>query len=151
MKIYIDKVNPGSTYMETIYDYRIYGKTESGFEIIIFDDKYDLRNYQGKTIECLINAILPQEIDKKYESKETDPRHPQIEGSFIGKYAIPKKWKPCEKQNDLLYAVDRHAVETKDGIIIIDTDEYVNSLNKGDHITFTVGRLDLMAWLPLEN
>lgn len=146
MKIYIDEVNLGSTYMETTYDYRIYGKTESGLKMIIFDDKFDLRNYQGKTIECLIIAILPQEIDK-----ETDPRHPKIDGIFIGKYAIPKKWEPCEKQNDFLYNVERNAVETKDGIIIIDTDEYVNSLNKGDHITFTVGRLDLMAWLPIED
>ena len=150
MKVYIDKVNLGATYMEKTYDYFIYGKTESRKEVIIFDDKFNLRDYQGRAVECLINAFMVHNINFINENEEYNPRQPTLEGTFIGKYVIPKKWDACKNQYEFLYKGERNAVETEDGIMIIDPTEFKVPINEGDYITFKVGRLDLMDWLPIE-
>lgn len=151
MKIYIDKVNLGATYMGETYDFRVYGRTESGKEVILFDDKFDLREYQGKVVDCLVDAFMAQDINSIDENEEYDPRHPIIEGKYIGKYELPKKWEPCKNKNEFLYEINLDAVETKDGIMIIDSNDFKVPINEGDNIIFTVGRLDLKAWLPIED
>lgn len=112
---------------------------------------FDLREYQGKVVDCLIEAFMPQDINSIDENEEYDPRHPIIEGKYIGKYELPKKWEPCKDKNEFLYKINLEAVETKDGIMIIDSNDFKIPVNKGDIIIFTVGRLDLNAWLPIED
>jgi hypothetical protein len=80
LKIFIEKVTLGATYMGETYDFRVYGRTDSGKEVILFDDKFDLRDNQGKIVDCLIDAFMPQDINSIDGNEEYDPRHPLIEG-----------------------------------------------------------------------
>ncbi len=151
MKILFNKVNQGATYQGKTYDYWIHGKTESGQKVVLYDPGFDLREYQGKVVDCLIDAFMPQDINSINENEEYDPRHPIIEGKYIGKYELPKKWELCKNKNEFLYEINLEAVETKDGIMIIDSNDFKIPMNEGDNIIFTVGRLDLKAWLPIED
>jgi hypothetical protein len=144
MKLLIEKVLPGSSYQGKIYDYGIKGKTESGMELRISDwKKFNLKKYEGKIVNCLILAFMAQDINNIEKDQSHDPFHPVLEGTYLGSYKIPEKWR--EINEDLLLD-PYHAVETVDGLLIIDPDEL--NAEKDEKIVFTVGRLDLKSYIP---
>jgi len=148
MKILFEKVNSGATYQEKIYDFWIHGKTQSGETIVLYDDGFDLREHEGKLVKCLILAFMAQIINPREENKEHDPYHPIINGQYIGEYTVTKEWLECD---DDLILEGYHGVQTIDGIFLLEpTDLQGISVKKGAEIIITVGRLDLLAWLPIE-
>lgn len=144
MIVLFKKVNQGATYQEKIYDYWIHGQTESGLKVVLYDSRFDLREHEGKVVNCLILAFMAQDINSIKENEESDPYHPIIKGTFEGDYNVSSKWKNYKK-------VDRYAVSTNDGIMLISKNDLENiDLNIGDEIIFTVGRLDLLDWIPIK-
>jgi len=149
MKRLIKNVVPGEEYQGKVYNYGIRGENKSGTEIAISDlDKLNLRKSVNKVVDCLILAFMAQDINSIDESEPHDPYHPIIKGTYLGSYNIQEKWLKC---NEKLILEGYHAVQTNDGIFIIDPDDLENkAIKKGDKIIFTVGSLDLLAWLPFE-
>ena len=150
MKILVKKVYPGTTYEEKIYDYSILAGTETGLEIVLFDrERFDLRQYEGKIVNCLINAFYPKIVSGNELNRKYKPEHPIIRGIFIGDYNIPDFWLEYE---DSLILEGWYAVKNADGVFIIDPNDFqYPSINVDDEIIFTVGRLDLLAWHPLDD
>lgn len=150
MKVLFEKVNLGATYQGTTYDFRIYIKTESGLELILFDPGFDLRKYEGKEMDCLILAFYVSIMNaEEYKKKSYDIRHPFLKGEFIENYKIQKKWHKFSKAYE---EFDYPAVKTDDGIMPIEfcSEKDKDNLKEGDFFTFTVGRLDLCGWFLID-
>ncbi|MEJ2251393.1 MAG: hypothetical protein P8Y97_17290 [Candidatus Lokiarchaeota archaeon] len=148
MEILFENVNSGAIYQEKIYDFWIHGKTSNGKSIVLYDDGFDLRKYEGKVIKCLILAFMAQKINPKEENKELDPFHPIINGQYMGEYEVPEEWSEYDYDLNL---EGYHGVQTKDGVFLLEpTDLQGISIEKGEEIIITVGRLDLLAWLPID-
>lgn len=148
MKIKFEKVDCGATYQGKTYDFWINGKTESGLKVVLYVDGFDLREYEGKVVDCLILAFMAQDINSIDENETHDLHHPIIKGKYLGSYKIPDEWLKCEK--DLLLEA-YYGIQTQEGIYLIELIDIEGlSIKKGEDIIFTVGRLDLLAWLPIE-
>lgn len=148
MRILFEKVNIGATYQEKVYDFWIHGKSKSGEKIVIYDDGFNLQEYKGKIINCLVLAFMAQIINPKEESKKYDPYHPIIKGQYLGEYSISEEWLQCDEDLSL---EGYHGIQSVDGIFLLEPTELQDaSIKKGDEIIITVGRLDLLAWLPIE-
>ena len=150
MKILFEKVHLGSTYQGKTYNFGIDTKTESGLELILFDPGFDLREHEGKVVDCLILAFYASPMDfEEYKKKRYDKRNPFLKGEFIEIYKIPKKW---HKFNKGYEEREYPAVRIVHGIMPIEfcSEEDKGDLKDGGFFTFTVGRLDLLAWNPIE-
>jgi hypothetical protein len=120
-----------------VIDFWVDAQLKNGEIIEIFDlDALDLRGYEGKYLDCLINAHVG-DIDKDSILI--------IRGKYIKNYELPLKWKrvhdPVENYS---------AVETENGIFLLDPGIIEFKDKDGQIIEFDGIRLDLIAFLPLE-
>ena len=143
MRIFIEKVHIGSCFQDSIGDFTIVAKLTNQKTIEIFDMYYDLRNFEKKEMEVLVEAFLPRDITEK--DKESKSR-PIITGNFIQNYEIEEKWFLIDEK---LKKYKNHwsAVNTEFGTILVDHNDG-NYLTKDEEnkVTFIEGRIDLIAW-----
>lgn len=174
MRVVIKDFWPSTVYMDIKRDYLIIGQLDNGMIVEIFDPENFAPEIKVNTIiDCLILVFYPHfnEIDFT-KSHERD--HPIITGRFIGEYVISDDWvkritalKNRQKrytmertsEGDVLinkkYTIPKEpviysAVQTVNGIMLMYFNKKPKDLNVGDIITFSEGRLDLLAWRPLE-
>lgn len=148
MKVLIKKVNPRTEYQGVISDFWVNVQLKTGKLVQLFDcEPFDLRDYENVKIECLVLAFMAKDISNNHIEELA---HPHLEGNIIRDYEIEKKWV------DIHNSLNDHrrywsAVETLDGIFLIDPgDLKLITIKEKNRISFTVGRLDLLAWLPIE-
>lgn len=111
---------------------------KSGVKIDLFDfQKYDLRDYLNKEIECLIQPWITLE-----------PPGFEINGKFIGKIKITSDWLKFDKNLDLdVY----FGIKTLDGLYLIDIRDIEEfNLKVGSNVKFYADRIDLLSWRPIE-
>jgi hypothetical protein len=121
-----------------VIDFWVDAQLKNGEIIEIFDlDALDLRGYEGEYLNCLILANVGV-FDK-------DNIILIIRGKYIKNYELPLKWKrvhdPVENYS---------AVETENGIFLLDPGIIEFKGKDGQIIEFDGFRLDLIAFLPLE-
>lgn len=137
MIVKILKVSRGTPLGSKVMDFWIRAQLKNGDIIEIFDlDPLDLRGYEGKYLDCLILANVG-DIDKDSILI--------IRGKYIKNYELPLKWKrvhdPVENYS---------AVETENGIFLLDPGIIEFKDKDGQIIEFEGFRLDLIAYLPLD-
>ncbi len=139
-----------------IYEFRNYGVLKQGYEIeLISSSKIDLRNYIGKSIDCLILAY-DLGIFKIETELKVDLITERIYGEFLGKYEIPEKW----KFKDI---ASYCAIKTIDGIILLYRSEtegeitnfFLKTLNRplkiGDIFSSDPGKFKLLSFIPFDD
>jgi hypothetical protein len=117
-------------------DFWVLSELENGKIVEIFDlNPFDLRGYEGKYLDCLIEACVGDiEEDTRFI----------IKGKFIQDYVLPSKWKGLYDP-----IINHSAVETDYGIFLIDPGESLFDDKDGQNIEFDGFRLDLLAYMPL--
>jgi hypothetical protein len=149
MKIFIEKVEIRNEYSDgTIVELGIIGKTESGKEIEIFDDElFDLREYEGQWIECLIYGARGSE-EEKYAVKGVFLRHYQIPQKMIEETRLPPNYKRLGFPRDkFLSPRERPAIKTEDGVILIYPER---KLRDHTNTTYYISIYKLKAWYPVD-
>lgn len=147
MKVFIKDFWPSTVYMDIKRDYLIIGQLDNGMIIELFDYKNYAREFEvNMTIHCLIVAFYPQ-INSIDFTKGHKRDKPILTGRYIEEYLIPESWWTYDES---LKSKTYPAVQTVNGIILLYFNKYPTDLKDGDVITFFEGRLDLLAWRPLE-
>ena len=151
MRVFIKKFWPSTVYMDQKSDYLIVAQLDNGMIVELFDFRCFAREFEiNTTIDCLILAFYVHIMNfEEYEKKGYDISHPFLKGEFIETYILPKKW---HKFNKSYEEREYPAVKTDNGIMPIEFcwEKDRGDLKEGDFFTFTVGRLDLCRWLPIE-
>lgn len=149
MKVMIKEIRTGAKYQERIYDYWITGQLQSGNVIKIFDYNYDLRDYIGKYVECLIFTPLAS-ISEQIRGK---PKKNVIKGYLIKNHKIKEKWQKYYEKEHGIYDLKKEyiAIKTVDGFFPTNlTADDIEEIDASKEIYFKVGRYDLIAWHPIE-
>ena len=163
--------------MDQKSDFWIVAELDNGMIVELFDPECFARNFEiNKIIDCLILAFYVQDINAVNFEYGHDKEHPILTGRYIGEYTLPNNWverikklKPktysevqvSTSDGQILANYDKHkkvkeelhtypAVQTVNGILLLSFDSIPKELNIGDIITFSVGRLDLLAWRPID-
>ena len=138
MLVKILKINIGTRSIgPKVIDFWIHAQLENGEIIEIFDlDPLDLRGYEGKHLDCLILANVG-DIDKDSILI--------IRGKYIKNYVPPLKWKSVHDPVE-----NYSAVETENGIFLLDPGIIEFKDKDGQIIEFDGFRLDLLAYLSLD-
>lgn len=139
MKFCVETVEIGASYEETVYDFWVTGKLESGQLIKIFDMvPFDLRDNIGKTVNGLILAGF---IKMGVENEEGV----EIAGNFLKEYEIPKK---VIRLRQDVYKKKWLGFQTNDGFLILNPAEFEEvDLEYGEEVRINVGRFDLVGIL----
>lgn len=145
------KVSGYDPYEDEVFRFTILGQLENSRMVKIRDIKpFDLRNFIGKVVDCLINVSVMGYINAIQESDEKNSKSPVLRGKYLGEYKIPEKWEQCKGYK---IVQGKHAIEY-DGMIFLITQRDFQRQNIeveiGDEIIFQAGGLELKAWLPLE-
>ena len=148
MRIYIKDFWPSTVYMDLKSDYLIKGQLSNGMIIELFDSDCLAREFEvNTTIECLTLALNTKNINSVDFTAGHDRSKPIFTGKFLEEYSIPESWWAYDER---LKSKTYPAVQTVNGIILLDFLKKPKDLKDGDIITFSEGRLDLFAWKPLE-
>lgn len=155
--------------------YWVVGRLQSGIEVIIEDNYYDLREYIGRHIDMLLSFIrapyselkrgihnqfflqgkqysveLIDELLRKKEAVSTgNKRATELTGEYIGSYIIPEKWAPLTQRGAFegLFK-EPSALKTEDGTFLlypIHSQRAVPVEQIPKQVT-VVGGLSLEAW-----
>lgn len=135
----------------------VYGELRSGQIIDIFDIKvFDLREYVNQEVDLLIIAWLgeviniedpPQlSLDQRLGQKEYPTLSSIIKGRIIENYKLPKKF--SELENGVIGEVYNNgfAMETDDGIFLLDEGGISGEIKEGDEVAIDFGRFEIVAW-----
>ncbi len=146
MRAFIKDLWPSTVYMDQKSDYLIIAQLDNGMEVELFDH-FNPNIKINTIIDCLILALGTININSVDFTKGHDRSKPIFTGRFIENYQIPESWWNYDKRQ---ISKTYPAVQTVNGIILLDFLKTPKDLNDGDIITFSEGRLDLIAWRPLE-
>jgi hypothetical protein len=149
MKVMIKEIRIGSKYQERVYDYWITGQLQSGKIIKVFDYNYDLRDFIGKNVECLIFTPLAS-ISKQTKGK---PKKNVVKGYIINNHKINEKWQNFYNREHDIYDLKKEyiSIKTEDGYFPTNLKaEDIKNIDASKEIYFKVGRYDLIAWHPIE-
>jgi len=140
MKVVIKEIFKGTYDPSTnqVYNYTIIAQVESEKEIKIFDlYGYDLQNYIGKEINCLLYPWIGKKLPGFV-----------IEGEFIGRINLNQNWMKNNKDLDL----DAYfGIKTIDGTFLVNTQDVKEfNLKKGEAVKFYADRVDLLSWHPID-
>ncbi|TFF88806.1 MAG: hypothetical protein EU548_08400 [Promethearchaeota archaeon] len=142
-------ISPFSWSLKIIYPSNsvlIIAQLDNGMIVELFDH-FNPNIEINKTIDCLILALNTKNINSVDFSKGHDKSKPIFTGRFIETYLIPESWWVYDERLKLKTYT---AVQTVNGILLLDLFKEPRDLNDGDIITFIEGRLDLKAWRPIE-
>lgn len=144
IKIIIKAVRIGAEYEGYIPYYYISGQLKSGKIISIFDDeKFDLRKFINRSLNCLISAYSVEYIDLSINPEIDDSYKSIVKGKYLEKYKIPSYFK--KYKNDI-----SPAIQNDDGTILLDNYDLKDyRIKNGDIIALDVSRFDLLDWSPI--
>ena len=153
MKVYIKDIETRTydPYEDKIHSFKILGQLENSRMVKIRDLRpFDLRNFIGKVVDCLISVSVMGYINAIQESDEKNISSPVIRGKYLGEYTIPEKWKQCKGFKNIQ---GKHAIDYYGVVFLITQRDFQRQnieVKIGDEIIFQAGGLELKAWLPLE-
>jgi hypothetical protein len=152
LKVFVKELGPGTVYMGEKSDYWIIAQLENGMIIELFDYKCFAREIEvNSTIDCLILAFYADIVNVGNSSKKYDRARPILTGKFIGDYTIPEEWVNLMRKSIFPGRTTQYpAVKTENGLILLYFWKKPLDLHIGEVITFNEGRLDLLAWKPIE-
>lgn len=137
---------------DKIYSFLILGELENGRVVSIRDERpYDLRNYLGKTLDCLIWISFMSKINSIKENDDINIKSPIMRGKYLGEYNISNKWEKCEDFNRFS---GYHAIDYEGMIFLISPRDFERQsvqIKHGEEIIFQAAGLELVAWLPIED
>ena len=149
MKVFIEKVETEPYSMKDpdglVGEYFTFGKLESGREILFDMEQtwFDLRDFQGKWIECLIWAA-----EGSYTAKKSISgiflRNLPYSVSELEKYIRYFRYNPDYTLKDHLE--EFCGIQTEDGIFIMNCGK---NLKNGRRTTWKVGAFSIICWYPL--
>ena len=146
MRAFIKDLWPSTVYMDQKTDYLIIAQLDNGMIVELFDH-FNLNIKINTTIDCLVVAFYVNDINLVNFTKGHKRDKPIFTGRFIENYVIPESWWKCDEK---LKSKTYPAVQTVNDILLLYFFEEPTDLNDSDIITFSEGRLDLLAWKPLE-
>jgi hypothetical protein len=132
--------------MDEKSDYLIIGQLSNGMIVELFDH-FNPNIKINTTIDCLVLAFYVDDINSVDFTKGHKRDKPIFTGRFIENYVIPESWWAYDER---LKSKTYPAVQTVNGIILLDFLKKPKDLKDGDIITFSGGRLDLFAWKPIQ-
>lgn len=144
MRILIKRVTTREYNIDTI------GQFKNGIEFKILDRiSFGIDKMVGEEIECLLLAKL----FRFPKAAELKPTFPLLEGTYIGEYDIPDKWKIGS-----LFELDPnwdeytyHGIKTDLGVFVIrSTNLNHYDVKVGELFKFRVIDFELMAWESIE-
>ena len=148
MRAFIKDFWPSTVYMNIKRDYLIIGQLDNGMIVELFDPNCFAREFKiNMTINCLILAFNTKNMNSVDFSKDHDRAKPIFTGRYMKEYRIPEEWWVYDES---LKSEIYPTVQTVNGILLLDFFKEPTGLKDGDIITFSEGRLDLLAWKPLE-
>ncbi|WNQ12228.1 hypothetical protein MJA45_04030 [Paenibacillus aurantius] len=133
MLLFIENVEVGSEYEDTIFNYWITARMKDGTIVKIFD--YSCLNLISKVAFYVESILFANLSPPGYEMTK-------VTGKYIGKLEI-KDWQQIAEDRDLGKQYD--AVETSSGIILFHVNDTKKEFLEGDNIQLNVIRFDLIA------
>lgn len=138
MKIFVEDVENGAEYENTIYDYWVTALLANEQRIKLFDFvPFDLRKKKGETIEVLVLAGFPTNISNSATGEA------QVYGEFLGEIALP-----CQFSKFANEAEQRKwlGIKTNYGVFLLNPSDFEqSSLKIGGYLQFDAGRFDLIG------
>lgn len=139
MKIFVEDVENGAEYENTVYDYWVTALLVNERRIKLFDFvPFDLRKRKGQMIEVLILAGFPTNISASTAGEEA-----QVSGEYLGEIALPSHCTKFANDADQRKWV---GIKTDCGVFLLNPGDFEQaSLKLGGHLQFNVGRFDLIG------
>ncbi|TES94476.1 MAG: hypothetical protein E3J90_12320 [Promethearchaeota archaeon] len=157
--------------------YWVVGRLQSGMEVIIEDNHYDLRECIGSNIDMLLSFMrspyseqkrgihsrvflpfkyysveLVDELLGKKKVVSTDNKRATIlTGEYIDSYTIPEKWAPLPQRGSFeAFFKEPSALKTEDGVFLLNPfhSERRVPIEQIPREVTMVGGLSLEAWKP---
>lgn len=157
----------------------IYGRLQSGLEIIIKNLDYDLQGYKGRHVEMLLSVmrspylelqrgihshlfkpfefysveLIDELLKQKGVTSRGDKEGIILSGEFIDSYIVPEKWISFKTSYSLKFLMEKPpALKTEDGIFLLNPfhlNKKVPIEQFPQLITIGTGSFTLVAWHPL--
>lgn len=133
------------------YNHIVLGQFENDIDIEIrtYADVSKLKNYEFKTVDCLllIDSFITKGLDEWIEDG-----YPIYRGKVMGEYIVGSEWKnQSEWKNTVFHAIDTKVGNKKLGIFLITKRQYDEStIEEGENILFTTYSYNIIAWNPLK-
>lgn len=138
MKIFVEDVENGAEYEDTIYDYWVTALLVNGQRIELFDFvPFDLKKKKGETIEVLVLAGFPTNISDSATGES------QVSGEYLGEIVLPNHFTKFANDADQRKWL---GIKTDNGVFLLSPSEMEQaSLRIGGHLQFDAGRFDLIG------